>query len=70
MAPDQYWYLMFYIGFETTQHAQIGLARSRDGVTGWERHPANPIILTAVSGQRLPLLWELSKTVIGSMITP
>jgi len=44
------WYLMFYIGFETTQHAQIGLARSRDGVTGWERHPANPIIRTSLRG--------------------
>jgi hypothetical protein len=25
-------------------HAQIGLARSKDGITGWERHKANPII--------------------------
>jgi predicted GH43/DUF377 family glycosyl hydrolase len=39
------WYYMFYIGFRDIDHAQIGLARSRDGVTGWERHPANPIIL-------------------------
>jgi predicted GH43/DUF377 family glycosyl hydrolase len=38
------WYLMFYIGFRDAQHAQIGLARSRDGITGWQRHPANPII--------------------------
>ena len=38
------WYLMFYIGFRDVDHAQIGLARSRDGVTNWERHPANPII--------------------------
>lgn len=38
------WHLMFYIGFRDVHHAQIGLARSRDGVTGWERHPANPII--------------------------
>lgn len=37
-------YLMFYIGFRDEQHAQIGLARSRDGVTDWKRHPANPII--------------------------
>ncbi|MEI6423242.1 MAG: family 43 glycosylhydrolase [Lentisphaerota bacterium] len=44
------WYLMFYIGFETTQHAQIGLARSRDGITGWERHQANPIIRTSLRG--------------------
>lgn len=38
------WHLMFYIGFRDVDHAQIGVARSRDGITGWERHPANPII--------------------------
>ena len=38
------WHLMFYIGFRNEHLAQIGLARSRDGVLGWERHPANPII--------------------------
>ena len=37
-------YLMFYIGFRDRDHAQIGLARSADGLTGWVRHPANPII--------------------------
>jgi predicted GH43/DUF377 family glycosyl hydrolase len=43
-------YLMFYIGFETEQHAQIGVARSKDGITGWQRHPANPIIRTSPRG--------------------
>ena len=38
------WYLMFYIGFRDEEHAQIGVARSRDGITGWQRHRANPII--------------------------
>jgi predicted GH43/DUF377 family glycosyl hydrolase len=38
------WYVMFYIGFRDQEHAQIGLARSKDGITGWERHPANPIV--------------------------
>jgi predicted GH43/DUF377 family glycosyl hydrolase len=38
------WYLMFYIGFRDVHHAQIGVARSRDGITHWERHPDNPII--------------------------
>jgi beta-1,2-mannobiose phosphorylase / 1,2-beta-oligomannan phosphorylase len=38
------WYLMFYIGFHDIHHAQIGIARSRDGITGWQRHPANPIV--------------------------
>lgn len=38
------WYVMFYIGFRDEPHAQIGLARSHDGITNWQRHPANPII--------------------------
>lgn len=38
------WHVMFYIGFRDVDHAQIGLARSRDGITRWQRHPANPII--------------------------
>lgn len=38
------WHLMFYIGFRDEDHAQIGLARSRDGIAGWQRHTNNPII--------------------------
>jgi predicted GH43/DUF377 family glycosyl hydrolase len=38
------WWVMFYIGFADKDHAQVGLARSKDGVTGWERHPANPVV--------------------------
>jgi len=38
------WHLMFYIGFRDEDHAQIGIARSKDGISGWQRHPANPII--------------------------
>ncbi|HWX22163.1 MAG TPA: family 43 glycosylhydrolase [Candidatus Binatia bacterium] len=38
------WHYMFYIGFRDVDHAQIGVARSRDGIGGWERHPGNPII--------------------------
>lgn len=38
------WHVMFYIGFEDEHTARICLARSRDGVTGWQRHPANPIL--------------------------
>jgi predicted GH43/DUF377 family glycosyl hydrolase len=38
------WHLMFYIGFQDKHHARIGLARSRDGITGWQRHRANPLI--------------------------
>jgi predicted GH43/DUF377 family glycosyl hydrolase len=39
-------YLMFYIGFRDQDHAQIGMARSKDGITGWQRLAANPIIRT------------------------
>ena len=38
------WYLMFYIGYRDIDHAQIGIARSRDGITAWQHHPANPIV--------------------------
>ncbi len=38
------WYLMFYIGFEDIDTARIGIARSRDGITGWQRSRTNPII--------------------------
>lgn len=38
------WYVMFYIGFHDQSHAQIGIARSRDGITEWQCHPANPVI--------------------------
>jgi sucrose-6-phosphate hydrolase SacC (GH32 family) len=44
VIPAGDWYLMFYIGFRDENRARIGLARSRDGITGWQRHPANPII--------------------------
>ncbi len=38
------WYYMFYIGYCNEDYAQIGIARSKDGISGWERHPLNPII--------------------------
>jgi predicted GH43/DUF377 family glycosyl hydrolase len=38
------WFYMFYIGFRDVDHAQIGIARSRGGISGWERLPQNPII--------------------------
>jgi predicted GH43/DUF377 family glycosyl hydrolase len=40
------WYYMFYIGFSDIGHAQIGLARSKDGISNWQRLPENPIIRT------------------------
>jgi predicted GH43/DUF377 family glycosyl hydrolase len=44
VVPQGDWHVMFYIGFRDVNHAQIGVARSKDGITGWERHRANPII--------------------------
>ncbi len=38
------WYVMFYIGFRDEEHAQIGIARSLDGITNWQRHGENPIV--------------------------
>ena len=38
------YYYAFYIGFADVNTASINLARSADGVTKWQRHPANPII--------------------------
>jgi predicted GH43/DUF377 family glycosyl hydrolase len=38
------WHYMFYIGFEDIDKARVCLARSRDGISHWERHKENPII--------------------------
>ena len=45
------WYYMFYVGFADVHHANMCLARSRDGMGNWERHPANPIL-------RAPGMWN------------
>lgn len=44
VLPHNQWFYMFYIGFRDIDHAQIGCARSRDGITDWQRLPANPIV--------------------------
>jgi len=44
------WYYSFYIGFRDVDHAQIGLARSKDGITGWVRHAGNPIVRPTPDG--------------------
>jgi hypothetical protein len=38
------WYYIFYIGYRDMDHAQIGIARSKDGLTNWQRQPRNPIV--------------------------
>jgi predicted GH43/DUF377 family glycosyl hydrolase len=44
------WFYMFYIGYRDIDHAQIGVARSRDGITNWERNPGNPIVRPGQDG--------------------
>jgi len=44
------WYYAFYIGFRDVDHAQIGLARSRDGIQDWIRHCDNPIVRPTQNG--------------------
>lgn len=41
-------FYMFYIGFRDADHAAIGIARSIDGISAWERHPDNPILEPSV----------------------
>ena len=43
-------YLMFYIGFYDINFAQIGIARSKNGMDKWERFPENPIIAPTPDG--------------------
>ena len=37
-------YVMFYIGYEDINTARICIARSPNGIDGWERCPLNPIV--------------------------
>lgn len=43
-------YRMFYIGFFDENRAQIGTARSKDGITGWQRSARNPIVSPTPGG--------------------
>jgi predicted GH43/DUF377 family glycosyl hydrolase len=43
-------YLMIYTGYEDIDHAEIGMAKSKDGITKWERCKANPILKPGTSG--------------------
>lgn len=36
------WYYMTYLGSDSDMRAANGMARSRDGITNWQRHPDNP----------------------------
>ena len=38
-------YLMFYIGYKDIHTACICAARSKDGISGWQRVPENPLVV-------------------------
>lgn len=44
------WHYAFYIGFRDIDHAEIGMARSKDGITNWIRHRGNPIVRPTPGG--------------------
>lgn len=44
VVKENGWFYMFYVGHLHEERAQVGLARSRNGITGWEKHPDNPLI--------------------------
>lgn len=44
VIKEKGWFYLFYVGHLHEERAQVGLARSRDGVTGWEKHRDNPLI--------------------------
>ncbi len=50
VVPHGGWYYAFYIGFSDVNHAAIGIARSKDGVRGWQRHPGNPVLAPGLTG--------------------
>ena len=44
ILPYDNLYYMFYIGFTSDSYAEIRMARSTDGINGWEDYPGNPIV--------------------------
>ena len=45
------WYYAFYNAFQRDPFvSRVGMARSRDGITAWEHHPANPLLSPGAPG--------------------
>lgn len=44
VIKDEEYYYMFYLGISADRMSAIGVARSRDGISRWERHPDNPVV--------------------------
>lgn len=63
------WYYAFYNAFQRTPFiSRIGMARSQDGVSAWERHPRNPLLSPGKSGSwnaammyKPTALWNVQK---------
>ena len=45
VLPENDGYLMFYIGYRDIHTACVCAARSKDGITNWERVPENPLVM-------------------------
>ena len=45
IKTDDMGYVMFYIGYENIDKAQICMAHSDNGITGWKKSPLNPIVV-------------------------
>lgn len=50
VIPYKGWYYMFYLGMEDMYKGTINAARSKDGITGWERYPSNPLLYGGMPG--------------------
>ncbi len=44
VVEEDGWFYLFYVGHLHEERAQVGLARSRNGITDWEKHPDNPLV--------------------------
>ncbi len=44
VVKEDGWFYLFYVGHLHEERAQVGLARSRNGITDWEKHPQNPLV--------------------------
>lgn len=57
MIYEDGWYTLFYIGYEDLFKTRICAARSKNGIDGWQRHPANPLISAGMPGD-----WDCEAT--------
>ena len=57
------WHIMFYIGFRDVNYAQIGIARSKDGITDWQpTRPTPSFVRARDSGTKTPCTSRMRST--------